>query len=146
MVTIEKLIGELYSIVNKLEKKYPDRPFTPDGHLIGSIGECMIAEQFDLELKPPSNKGFDAVSRCNKEVEIKVTQGNRVAFRHKPQHAIVGVLSRKGKVTIIYNGPGEKIWNRFSGKPLPSNGQYQISTNVLRKLNKSVLEPERVKK
>ena len=146
MATIENLICELYTIVQKLEKKYPGRHFTPDGHLVGSIGECLIAEQFDLDLVAASNKGFDAVSKCKKEVEIKVTQSNRVAFRHEPQHAIVGKLSKKGQVSIVYNGPGNKIWEKFDGKNLPSNGQYQISLNVLKQLNENVNDSERVKK
>lgn len=36
---LEEIIRELYKITAELEEKYPGRRFTPDGHLIGSIGE-----------------------------------------------------------------------------------------------------------
>ena len=36
---LEEKIRELYRITAELEKKYPGRCFTPDGYLVGSIGE-----------------------------------------------------------------------------------------------------------
>ena len=33
------LVGELYALVAQLEALFPGRRFTPDGHLVGSIGE-----------------------------------------------------------------------------------------------------------
>ena len=49
-------IRELYAIVQDLEEMFPGRPFTPDGHMVGSIGECLVADGFDLELMPPSTE------------------------------------------------------------------------------------------
>jgi hypothetical protein len=40
---IPKLIKELYGIVDSLEALFPGRHFTPDGHLVGSIGEVLAA-------------------------------------------------------------------------------------------------------
>ncbi len=37
------LIKELYEIVNKLEEHFLAWHFTPDGHLVGSIGEVLAA-------------------------------------------------------------------------------------------------------
>lgn len=132
------LIKQLYSIVNELELMFPNRHFTPDGHMVGSIGECLVAYAYGLELKTASNKGFDAVTTEGKEVEIKATQSNSVAFRSEPEHIIVIKILPNGTFEEAYNGPGNFVWRQFTGKKIPSNGQYQISLNKLRELDKSV--------
>lgn len=83
------LVKQLYATVNELEAMFPGRHFTPDGHMVGSLGECLVADAYNLELKAASNKGFDAVTETGLEVEIKATQSNSVAFRSQPQHTII---------------------------------------------------------
>ena len=134
----QNLIKQLYSTVNELESLFPGRHFTPDGHMVGSIGECLVKEAYGLELMPASNKGYDAVSSCGKQVEIKATQANSAAFRSEPEHTIVIKIFPDGTFEEIYNGPGKLVWDQFKGKPLPSNGQYQISLNKLKALNQTV--------
>lgn len=132
------LVARLYETVNELEAMFPGRHFTPDGHMVGSLGECLVADAYGLELLTASNKGFDAVSSGGIEVEIKATQSNSVSFRHKPAHAIVIKILKDGSFEEIYNGPGGLVWAEFEGKALPSNGQYQISLSKLKKLNDTV--------
>lgn len=40
---LPRIIEELYGLVRELEEMFPGRHFTPDGHLVGSIGECLAA-------------------------------------------------------------------------------------------------------
>ena len=134
----QNLIKQLYSTVDELESMFPGRRFTPDGHMVGSIGECLVADAYELELMNASNKGYDATSSCGKQVEIKATQANSAAFRSEPEHAIVIKIFPNGSFEEIYNGPGKLVWEQFKGKPLPSNGQYQISLNKLKVLNQLV--------
>ncbi len=138
------LIKQLYATVNELEAMFPGRHFTPDGHMVGSLGESLVADAYNLELKTASNKGYDAVTECGLEVEIKATQSNSVAFRSQPQHTIIIKIHPDGTFEEIYNGPGVLIWEQFKGKRLPSNGQFQISLNKLRQLNQSVTQAYRV--
>lgn len=133
-----KHIHDLYSLVNDLETMFPERPFTPDGHMVGSIGECLVADAYGLKLMPPSNKGYDAISRDGIKVEIKATQAKTVAFRSCPEHTIIIRILRNGDFEECYNGPGDLIWHQFNGKPLPSNGQYQISINKVKLINATV--------
>ena len=49
------------------------RPFTPDGHMIGSIGEVYAQEYYGIQLYDPSYKGHDGVWQ-EREVQIKTTQ------------------------------------------------------------------------
>ena len=56
------LVGQLYELVAQLEGLFPGRRFTPDGHLVGSIGEVIAAHRYGLELLPHSAQGHDARS------------------------------------------------------------------------------------
>jgi len=85
----QDLIKQLYSTVSELESMFPGRHFTPDGHMVGSIGECLVADAYGLDLKRASNKGFDAIVPDGKKVEIKATQSKSVAFRSEPEHTII---------------------------------------------------------
>ena len=135
---LQSLVKQLYSAVKELEEMFPGRHFTPDGHMVGSLGECLVADAYDLELRTASNKGYDAVTADGLEVEIKATQSESVAFRSNPSYTIVIKLFPDGTFDEIYNGPGHLVWDQFIGKRLPSNGQYQISLTKLRKLNNDV--------
>ena len=140
----QQLVRQLYATVHELEELFPGRHFTPDGHMVGSIGECLVADAYGLELMTASNKGFDAVSLCGKQVEIKATQSRSAAFRSEPEHAIVIQIHPDGTFTEIYNGPGALVWQQFQGKPLPSNGQFQISLKRLGRLNLQVAAQDRL--
>lgn len=141
---LRSLVQQLYCTVNELELMFPGRHFTPDGHMVGSLGECLVADAYNLELQTASNKGYDAVTDSGLEVEIKSTQSTTVAFRSQPQHAIVIKILSDGSFEEIYNGPGALVWEQFKGKQLPSNGQFQISLNKLLRLNHKVPQSYRV--
>jgi len=139
-------IKSLYRIVSELETMFPGRHFTPDGHMVGSIGECLVADAYGLELETASNPGFDAKTEDGKKVEIKATQSTRVAFRSCPEHTIIIKINNDGSFDEIYNGPGNVIWQQFKGKKLPSNGQYQIALTKLVSLSDQVSDNEKIKR
>jgi len=141
---LKKQVRKIYEAVNELERLFPGRPFTPDGHLVGSLGECLVASAYKLSLMPPSNKGYDAITQDRKQVEIKATQAKNVAFRSCPEYAIVIRIDKEGGFEEIYNGPGDLIWREFTGRKRPSNGQYQISLHRLSALNKSIPPAKRI--
>lgn len=134
---LPELIGDLYRIVGELEEMFPGRHFTPDGHLVGSLGECLAAYHYGVELMPASSPGVDAVKNGRK-IEIKVTQAQRVALRSRPKHLLVLRLNREGGFSEVYNGPGDIVWKEFKGKVKPSNGQFQISLSRLAALMREV--------
>ena len=59
-VAMQELVAEkikmLYSISQDLESLFPGRHYTPDGHMIGSIGEALAASYYGLELFTASEK------------------------------------------------------------------------------------------
>ena len=97
-----------------------------------------------FHLLPPSNEGYDALDAIGRKVEIKATQGTRVAFRSEPEYCIVIQIHKDGSFEEVYNGPGSQIWCELSGKPIPKNGQYQISLVKLSELHDSVPMRERI--
>jgi hypothetical protein len=50
-------VAAIYKAVEELETLYPGRKFTPDGHLVGSIGEVVAAQEFKLTLYPHVTRG-----------------------------------------------------------------------------------------
>jgi hypothetical protein len=130
---VTRLIEDLYTASDGLLQMFPGRKFTLDGHLVGSIGEVVAAYMFDLELNTASTLGHDAKARDGRDVEIKFTQGNRVAIRHEPDHLIVLHRPKDGKVRVVFNGPGNLAWKAAGKKQ--TNGQCQISLSRLSKLD-----------
>ena len=129
---IPELVKRIYEIVNELEELFPGRPFTPDGHMVGSIGEVLAAEYFDLELLPCSFKGHDARDKQGRLVEIKTTQGGSISLRSEPERLIVIKLLKDGNFEKIYDGDGKIIWE--SAGLMQSNGQRRISLSKIRGL------------
>lgn len=141
---LQGLVQQLYQLTKEIGELYPGRHFTPDGHLVGSIGECIVAEAYGLQLMPASNKGFDAITSNGMQVEIKTTQGKTVGFRSPAEHVVVVKFRSDGSCFEIYNGPGDLIWQQLSNRKRPSNGQYQISVSKLMQLDKMVGESQRL--
>ncbi len=140
-----KIIQQIYSLVSELEIMFEGRHFTPDGHMVGSIGEALAAHYYGLQLLTASSKGRDAI-KDGKSIEIKATQGSSVAFRSSPEYVIVLKIHKDGSFTEIYNGLGDRVWRNFEGRKQPTNGQFQITINKLIALNILVEPHERIQR
>jgi len=139
---IPVLVRRLYELVADFERLFPGRRFTPDGHLVGSIGEVIAAYKYDLELHAASNAGHDAIASDGRQVEIKATQGKTVALRSEPEHLLVLLLDFTGASSEVFNGPGRMVW-QACGAP-QKNGQRPISVAKLRILAKQVAPADRI--
>ena len=124
---VPELIERLYAVVGELEELFPGR--TPDGHLVGSIGEVLAAHYYDLTLKPTSYPDHDAVAVDGTLVQVKATQARQVGLRALPQHLLVLALHRDGSFTEVFNGPGRIAWD--AAGPVQRNGQRPISVSRL---------------
>jgi hypothetical protein len=141
---IPVLVERLYAIVGELEALFPDRPFTPDGHLVGSLGEVLGAAYYDLVLLPCSSECHDARARDGRQVQIKATQGQQVAMRSLCDHLLVLRLMKDGTADEVYNGPGDLAWN--AAGPMQRNGQRPIRLSTLRRLMGSVAPELRLRR
>lgn len=143
--TLPKLLRSIYDAVDALEAMFPGRHFTPDGHMIGSLGEALAAHHYGIQLSHASSQCHDGVCE-SRQVQVKATQGNRVAMSSEPEHLLVLRLNRDGSFVEEYNGPGALVWKLVAHKPLPKNGQHQLSLATLRKLMKNVGPHERLQR
>lgn len=137
MEFIKKQLSKILIIINELEEGYKtkNRKFTLDGHLLGSIGEVYASEKYNLTLEKSSKKGYDALDENNNQVQIKVTQRNKVGMRHNPQKLLVLKLNSDTlDFEEIYYGNGDKAWDLAN--KLNSSGQRFITLNKLINLNK----------
>jgi hypothetical protein len=139
---VTALLDDLYTAADGLERIFPGRKFTLDGHLVGSIGEVVAAYMFDLDLNPASTQGHDARARDGRQVEIKLTQGRGVAIRHEPEHLIVLHRPIGGPIRLVFNGPGSVAW-AAAGK-MQKNGQRPISLSRLTALSNELAEQDRL--
>ena len=135
-------IKALYEISHDLEELFPGRHYTPDGHMIGSIGEALASSYYNLELFPASAETHDAKAPDGRLVQIKATQINRVSLSSKPDWLLVLKIHKNGTFSEEYNGPGELAWEHC-GK-LQKNGQRPISLTKLRELQQEVPQAERL--
>jgi hypothetical protein len=139
---VGQLLDTLYSAIDRLEELFPDRKFTLDGHLVGSIGEVLAAYMFDLDHLRGGTKGHDATTQDKRNVEIKLTQGDDVGIRYEPEYLIVLQRKRGNSVDVVFNGPGKTVWT--SAGKLQKNGQRKISTRKLRELNEQISQCARL--
>ena len=123
-------VADIYHAVAKLERLYPGRKFTPDGHLVGSIGEAIAAEYFDLTLRSMSKHGHDAIDADGHEVQIKLTEGNSVSMFADCERLIVLRIVSPEEAEIVYDGPGAPAW--AAAGSMQKNGQRKISLTKLR--------------
>ncbi len=141
---IPTLIREIYSTVAKLEELFPHRRFTPDGHLVGSIGEVLAAHAYGLELLPASEEGHDARALDGRLVQIKATQRRSIGISINPDHLLVIQIQPDGTFEEAYNGPGQIAWEA-AGR-MQKNGQRPIGLSKLEELMEGVPERSRLRR
>jgi hypothetical protein len=129
---LPRAVAKIYEAVDELKAEFPGRPFTPDGHLVGSIGEVMARKAFGFELYPPSHKGHDAKCKMRGDVEVKITAGKSVSFYGDCNHLIVLKIISPKEARVIYDGPGAPVLE-VAGKA-QKNGQRRASLAKIRAL------------
>ena len=144
MRELTAIINELYALTARLEKMYPGRHFTPDGHLVGSIGEVFAAERYGISLFTAGCETHDGKAPDGRLVQIKATQRRSVGISEKPDYLLVFSIDDEGRLSEVYNGSGLPVWQLFSGKKRPKNGQYQVSLTRLRELNERMSSRDRI--
>lgn len=142
MSDIAKKIREIYKIANELEEMYSGRHFTPDGHMVGSIGEVIAAEEYGLELFEASHPVHDAKTKDGKQVQIKATQGDKIAISECPEYLIVLKIHRDGGFEEVYNGSGDIAWGLVGKRQ--KTGQCHVSLAKLRAAMVEIPERDRI--
>jgi len=133
-------VADIYRGVAKLEARFPGRPFTPDGHLVGSIGEVIAAAAFGdgFKLVAPSTKSYDAVCTVRGKVQVKLIGSHRreIALNEPCDHLVVFQICdppKKGDppthAKLVYDAPSTGLFESLQGR------QGKQRTISLKKLN-----------
>ena len=130
--TDDELVSSIFEACAELSLR-SGRSVSPDGHLVGSLGEIYAAQELGLRLETASNAGFDAVDSQGHRVEIKTTTRSSIGLSASGTLAkrliVVQLNSETGGAQIIYDGDAAVAWDR-AGKP-GKNGQRRISISKL---------------
>jgi hypothetical protein len=142
---VPALITRLYEITDELESMFR-RKFTPDGHLVGSVGEAMAVYMYDLELTEPNFKTHDAKTKDGRLVQIKFTAGSSgYGIYAKPDYLIALRLMNRRDIVEVFNGPGDIAWGCVAGKA-SKNGPYSMAMGKLERLGERVAENDKIRR
>ncbi len=144
MEEVPRLIAELYRVTRRLGGLF-SRPFTPDGHLVGSIGEVVAEYLYDLVLENCSTPQIDAHTRQGQTVQIKLTgeQGKSFGFRWSGAmeiaHADLLVCLKLTSSGFEEIYAGEFPVDFLTGRADSSNGQLAVGVAKLKARNPATL-------
>ena len=128
---------------NELRRRYGHfgLEFTPDGNLVGDLGEAVAAELFELRLAERRGlKAVDAYTSTGQSIQIKASgRGKAVPFTHSEVPAdwlLVLVFDYEAEdVEVVYNGPYAPALARL---PPAWVGQRSVSVAHLRRLDEQL--------
>jgi hypothetical protein len=141
-----KEVHVIYKAVRSLEERCPKRKFTADGILVGTLGEVLSEEKYDLDLLPPKTKDFDAVDCKGRQIQIRCNQRNTTPIKKGATKGMFLALKLlpDGSIEEIFNGPASIAYRMTDGRKADSAGFVGLSHNKLRKLMESVPPDKRV--
>jgi len=120
------------------------RNFTPDGRMVGDIGEVIAGFFYGVELHKNGHRNWDGTYE-SRSVQIKVTGGIDTYLKEPPEEGFLdGLLMvfeinrESGEYKIVYNGDIKRVWNALNNLKIDKTGAKMISLDRLRKLQESV--------
>src|SRR4030042_3679091 len=126
----KKKIAEVYNIANELGKAFDIDRCTPDGHLLGAIGQIAAKIAFKLEFGSPKAGHNCTWSADSKKVNVQVGCSGRgsIPLRKEPEHLIALEIGETGRIRLLFNGPGHYVWSRIEHQ---RSSQKSVSCNTL---------------
>lgn len=132
-IPLPPAVAQIYEAVAQLEDAYEGRKFTPDGHLVGSIGEVVAAKALGLTLFRMSEPGHDALDSEGRKVQIKMTAGRSIAMYADCDRLVVLRVVSPQEAEIVYDGAGSLAWNAAAA--MAKNGQRTIRLSKLKAIS-----------
>jgi len=120
------------------------RLFTPDGRMVGDIGEAIAGIFYQVNLHNVGRHDWDGIYN-NRNVQIKATGGNSTYLKKPPKEGyakgllMVFYINRENdEYELVYNGDIQRVWDDLKNKKLDKTGAKSISLDRLRELKKFV--------
>jgi hypothetical protein len=142
---VKALIKQIYSAVKGLREQFPERPFTPDGHMVGSIGEMYASQDYGVKLSGITNPIHDGIVN-GRQVQVKATQRSGVELKGETDLLLVLKINEDGEYEEIYNGDGVRPWQSLEHRKPTKAGEKSISIKQLKALNETVNAKDRIKR
>jgi hypothetical protein len=139
-------VQKIFAAVAELERAYPGRSFTPDGIMVGSLGEVRAAEVYDIVLHPPNTPDHDAEDTARHQIQIRTNQGDAAYLKKEPDYLLALKLLKNSEIEEIYNGPGTPAWKLALEVKADPNGYHAVRHSKLRRLMVSIPVEGRIKK
>ena len=126
----KKRIASIYEIANELGREFNISKCTPDGHLLGAIGQIAAKIAFGLQFGSNEKEHNCTWSDKGKILNIQVRSTGRgsVAIRKEPEYLIAIEITETGRLYLLYNGPGKFVWEMVRHQKQP---QKYASKNQL---------------
>lgn len=142
-------IKSIYGAVGELRKSFPGRKFTPDGKLVGDIGEAIGEILFSLELDQKSRPHWDGRWKDKfgdwRNVQIRATQCDTTYLKKPAGKGTLLIFKidkeKNGEYSLVYNGDIHLVWNRVSHQ---KSKEKTISLRDLRYFQKSVASEDKI--
>ena len=120
------------------------RNFTPDGRMVGDIGEVIAKIFYGVRLHRDGHHNWDGTYN-GRNVQIKATGGNGTYLKEPPKEGFSDGLLMAfkidrecGEYEAVYNGDIQRVWDVLNNLKINRAGEKMISLNRLRELQKSV--------
>ena len=136
----------IFKGIEGLRAAFEDRQFTIDGRLVGDIGEVIASLDYDIVIDETSQPDYDGTTSDGRRVQIKATFQDQLTFKTVPAFYIGLKLNPNGTYEEIYNGPGDRIFKRFSHRKGIGLVLLRFQNSELKKLSKNIPENERIPK
>jgi hypothetical protein len=148
--TLRAAIRNMFDAQRQLREAFPKRLFTPDGRMIGDIGEAIAEITYQVTVDSTSRahwdgKREDICEGCT-EVQIRATQKSDTYMKEPPDDGrlLVFKIFSDGSWICCYNGDARGVWNSLEAKKANKSGEKFISLEALIELDRGVENCQRV--
>jgi hypothetical protein len=143
---IEEALALIFRGIEILQKEFSHRRFTIDGRLVGDIGEIIAAAEFDIRLDDVSRAVHDGRTSTGRGVQIKATFQDHLTFKTTPELYLGFRLSRDGTHEVVFNGPGQIIFDHYAYRAGVGEKLLRFPNSVLKRLSAGIPDNLRVPK
>lgn len=125
-------IASIYNIANELGKEFKITKCTPDGHLLGAIGQIAAKMAFELDFgseRTEHNCTWTSDDGTKIDIQVRSSGKGSIAIREEPEYLIAIGINENGKLQLLYNGPGKYVWEIIEKQ---NQSQKSASNNQLK--------------
>ncbi len=142
---ITDALALIFQGIEKLKDAFPKKAFTIDGRLVGDIGEVLATAEFDVDLYEVQTTAHDGETSDGRKVQVKATFKDKLTMTAVPELYLGFKLSPTGDHTLVFNGPGSVIAEKFAHRAGIGERQLSFSVSALIELAKKVPEDQKVR-